>query len=550
MLVAPTNALRQKILALMVLRVVLALAFLGITTWFQIKVYSFAHLNFYPLYGIVVTVGLLTILYALALKKVENQSLFAYLQVTVDIALVTVIVYVTGGTESYLHTLYPLSILGASTLLSKRGGLYAASLASIAYGVLIDMDFYGMLPQRFKVIHAIPVQGWEEVFTTVATNILAFFTVAYLTGYLAEKTARVEKELEEKEIDFEALEQLNRHIVENISSGIMTLDEKQRITSFNREAENVTGYALKDVYYRPVEGIFPGMTDGPLSSGTRVEKRFRRRDGNEIYLGFSVSQGQGADSSSIIIFQDLTHLKAMEEQLRRDEKLKALGELSVGIAHEIRNPLASISGSIQLLKDDLSLQGEDMRLMDIVLRETERLNLLITDYLLFARPAREKRETVDLSSVVNGTVTLFRNSPEGASMAVRANIRDGILVKGDERQLGQVFWNLFLNAAHAMAGGGSLSVSSRVDWGSGPDAVRRPFAVVEVADTGKGMDTELLGRIFDPFFSTKDFGTGLGLSIVHRIIESHGGTITVKSAVGSGTVFTIRIPVQTQGALN
>ncbi|MBI5453269.1 MAG: PAS domain S-box protein [Deltaproteobacteria bacterium] len=541
--------MRQKILAMMVLRVVLALAFLGITTWFQIKVYSFAHLNFYPLYGIVVTVGLLTILYALALKRVENQSLFAYLQVTVDIALVTVIVYVTGGTESYLHTLYPLSILGASTLLSKRGGLYAASLASIAYGVLIDMDFYGMLPQRFKVIQMMPVQGWEEVFTTVATNILAFFTVAYLTGYLAEKTARVEKELEEKEIDFDALEQLNRHIVENISSGIMTLDERQRITSFNREAENVTGYALKDVYYRPVGGIFPGMTEGHFAPGVRIEKKFRKKDGSLIHLGFTVSQGQGGDASSIIIFQDLTQLKAMEEQLRRDEKLKALGELSVGIAHEIRNPLASISGSIQLLKDDLDLRGEDLKLMDIVLRETERLNLLITDYLLFARPAREKRETVDLSSIITGTVTLFRNSPEGSSISVRIDVRDGVFVKGDQRQLGQVFWNLFLNAAHAMEGGGELAVSSRVDWTTEPEG-RCPFAVVEVADTGKGMSAELLDRIFDPFFSTKDFGTGLGLAIVHRIVESHGGTISVASAVGSGTVFTIRIPVETQGALN
>lgn len=549
MLVAPTNSLRQKILAMMVLRVVLALAFLGITTWFQIKVYSFAHLNFYPLYGIVVTVGLLTILYALALKRVENQSLFAYLQVTVDIALVTVIVYVTGGTESYLHTLYPLSILGASTLLSRRGGLYAASLASIAYGVLIDMDFYGMLPQRFKVIQMMPVQGWEEVFTTVATNILAFFTVAYLTGYLAEKTARVEKELEEKEIDFDALEQLNRHIVENISSGIMTLDERQRITSFNREAENVTGYALKDAYYRPVGGIFPGMTEGPFAPGVRIEKKFRKKDGSLVHLGFTVSQGQGGDASSIIIFQDLTQLKAMEEQLRRDEKLKALGELSVGIAHEIRNPLASISGSIQLLKDDLDLRGEDLKLMDIVLRETERLNLLITDYLLFARPAREKRETVDLSSIITGTVTLFRNSPEGSSISVRTDVRDGVFVKGDQRQLGQVFWNLFLNAAHAMEGGGALAVSSRVDWTAEPEG-RRPFAVVEVADTGKGMSAELLDRIFDPFFSTKDFGTGLGLAIVHRIVESHGGTISVASAVGSGTVFTIRIPVETQGALN
>ncbi|MBI5641883.1 MAG: PAS domain S-box protein [Deltaproteobacteria bacterium] len=548
MFVTNPQALRQKLLAMMVLRVVLALAFLGITTWFQIKEYSLTRLNFYPLYGIVVTTGFLTIIYSLAIKRIANLRLFTYLQVAIDIILITVIVYITGGTESYLQTLYPLSVIGAAILLSKRGGLFAASFSSISYGILIDMDFYRMLPARFKVIHSMPVQRWEDVFTTVATNILAFFTVAYLTGYLAEKAARVERELEEKEIDFEALEQLNRHIVENITSGIMTLDERLRITSFNREAELVTGYTLKEVYYRDVNEIFPGMLDGNRKdlSGIRIEKRFRRKDGEEVYLGFSISEGQGGDASNIIIFQNLTRLKAMEEQLRRDEKLKALGEISIGIAHEIRNPLASISGSIQLLKEELDLSGEDLKLMDIVLRETDRLNLLITDYLLFAKPAKEKRELIDLSSVIDETIRIFRNSPEAASIDIKSGVVERLMLKGDARQLGQVFWNLFLNAAHAMEGGGVLNVSASLGWGrpGGGGGDEASFALIEVIDTGKGIRPEDLNRIFDPFFSTKDFGTGLGLAMVHRIIESHSGSIEVKSVLGQGTAFRIALPVE------
>ncbi|MBI1911335.1 MAG: PAS domain S-box protein [Deltaproteobacteria bacterium] len=546
---SPPNPLKAKLLAMMILRVVLALAFLGLTTWFQIKGYSFAKLNFYPLYGIVITVGLLTIIYALVLHRIANLRLFTYAQVMMDIALVTVIVYITGGTESYLQTLYPLAVIGSSILLSKRGGFIAASVSSIAYGVLIDMDFYGMLPEKYKVFDSPIIPAWEDVFTTVSTNILAFFTVAYLTGHLAERTARVEKELEEKEVDYEKLEVLNRHIVENITSGIMTLDEKLRITSFNREAEAVTGYTLKDVYYRDVNDIFPEMmSNGHDTGGVRLEKKFKKKSGDEICLGFTVSQGQGGDADSIIIFQDLTQLKAMEEQLRRDEKLKALGELSVGIAHEIRNPLASISGSIQVLKGELDLSGDNEHLMEIVLRETERLNALITDYLLFARPAQEKRERIDLSGLINETVKIFMNCKEADSININNQIEDGIYIEGDSRQLGQVFWNLFINAAHAMPDGGSLTITSRFDFiterGSG-----RPssFIDIKISDSGQGITSENLNRIFDPFFSTKDQGTGLGLAIVHRIVTSHGGSIGVKSRFGKGTTFRIRLPLEAAG---
>ncbi|MDP2690062.1 MAG: PAS domain-containing protein, partial [Deltaproteobacteria bacterium] len=254
----PNTPLKGKLLAMMALRVVLALAFLGITTWFQVREYSYTQLRLQPIYVIVAAVGFLTIIYALVLGRVRNLRLFTYLQVTVDIALTAVIVYVTGGTESYLQTLYPLSVIGASIMLSRRGGLYAASLSSISYGVLMDMDFYGMLPAGLKVLPPSAVHpGWEDVFVTVSTNILAFFTVAYLTGYLAERAVKVERKLEEKETDLVKLEGLNRHIVENITSGIMTLDGEGRVTSFNREAESVTGYSLKEVYRRDCNEMFP-----------------------------------------------------------------------------------------------------------------------------------------------------------------------------------------------------------------------------------------------------------------------------------------------------
>ncbi len=547
----PREALRARLLAMMVLRVVLALAFLGVTAWFQLRGSSFALLNFYPLYFVAATVGILTILYALLVGRVRNLKLFTYAQLTVDTALATLVVYITGGTESYMHALYPLIVIGAAILLGKRAGFYAASVSSIAYGVLIDLDFYGMLPAGYKLVAPAFAPPWKYVFVTVSTNILAFFTVAYLTGYLAERAARVERELEEKEIDYERLEALNRQIIENITSGIMTLDDRMRITSFNREAESVTGYTLRDVYYRDVEEVFPGMIrKGHLAAqgGRRFEERFRKKTGEEIYLGFSISQGQGGEVERIIIFQDLTRLKHMEEALRRDERMKALGEVSIGIAHEIRNPLASISGSIQLLRAE-SAENENRRLMDIILSETDRLNSLITDYLLFARPAREaERDAVDLSTVIDETLRLVRNCPEASNVTIEPMISGRFSIIGDHRQLGQVFWNLFLNALHAMEGGGTLTVTAR-RWPEGAlqDESGAGFVEINVSDTGRGIRPEDAARIFDPFFSTRERGTGLGLAIVHRIIESHNGTIEVSSGENGGASFRILLPLEREG---
>lgn len=559
------QALKPKLMTMMVLRVVLALAFLGVTTWVQVTENSLSTLNFHPLYAIVVVVSALTILYARTINRVRNLRLFAYLQITLDIILITSIVYVTGGIESYLQIMYLLSVMGSSTLLNRRGGYYAASVSSIAYGVLVDMDFYGMLPVKYMVFGANSVHAWEDVLTTVSTSFLAFFTVAFLTGYLAESTARVEKKLEEREIDFAKLENLNRSIIENISSGIMTLDKDERITSFNNAAEVMTGYTLKEVYYRKAEDIFPGLVrDGRAEekAGMRLEKAFNKKDGEELYLGFTLSEGQGGEAAYIVIFQDLTRLKVMEDRLRRAEKLRALGELSVGIAHEVRNPLASISGSIQVLKDDLRLGADDARLMDIVVRETERLNTLITDFLLFARPAHEKRQVVNLSDVVDEKIDIFRYSREARGISIEKRLEEGLFIEADPRQIGQVFLNLFLNSAQAMGGEGSLAVSSATSAVGGAyqgpvhgndrteGGIVRPFAEITVMDSGCGISEEDMARIFDPFFSTKDLGTGLGLAIAHRIVESHGGSIEVSSVPGEGTSFKVLLPLAGSGVLH
>ncbi len=536
----------------MVLRVVLALLFLLVTVWLQLRSPSKTYTSFYSIYVFAFTIGVVTIVYAALLRHLTNLIRFAYVQVAMDIVMISVVVYMSGGIASYLYILYYISVIGSGIIIGRRGAIFAATFSAIAYVLILYTDYLGVLPDTYRFLISAKVI-WFDLLSTLATNVLALYSVAFLIGHLAEKTVRVERELEEKEIDLENLESLNKELVENINSGIMTLDQDGRITSFNRGAEEITGYSLKEVYRLKGADLFDIFSEESLDAipqGFRGEEEVIVKDGSTKFLGFTVSQGKGGDMSKIVIFQNLTELKSMEKQLRRDEKLKALGELSAGLAHEIRNPLASISGSIQVLRDALKLKGADERLMEIVLKETERLNELITDFLLFARPEQKDKALFDVSKVIEETISVFRNSPEASNISIGCKLEGSAYIKGNSRQVRQVFWNLFLNASQAMKDGGLLSVT--LDHMKG-DAVQMAsidtyddesssFVEIVVADTGMGIDSEDISRIFDPFFSTKDSGSGLGLAIVYRIVKNLGGTIYVNSAEGQGITFRLLIP--------
>ena len=555
------TTLMTRLKWLMVFRVVLVVIFLGTSIWLQFKEVLAFQSVLYPIYTIIVITCLLTILYANLFRWVKNAELFAYFQIFVDILLITATVYVTGGMESILSFLYFLSIISTSILLNRRGGFYAASASSIAYGVLVNLDFYKILPAGYKLIIPSGI-GYDrgDILATVVLNIIGFFTVAFLTGYLAERTIKVEKELEEQKIDFKKLEAINKYIVENINSGILTINSSERITSFNRAAEKVMGYKLDEIYNKPIDTVFPDLMkakhysiipDETIASYFRIEKTFKRKDGKELFLGFAASPMK--EGGYIIIFQDLTRIKEIEEQLRRVDRLRALGELAAGMAHEVRNPLTSISGSVQVLKKSLMLDGESQHLMNTVIREAERLNALITDFLLFAKPAT-KMTKIDLRDIINETVNIFKNSPESGNIDIQLKIEDGLIVEGDSRQLKQVFWNLFINAGNAMLDGGVLRIDSRLktqdhSLGSGVLGLKSDSVEVTVSDTGMGIPPEDIERIFDPFFTTRDAGTGLGLAVVHRIIENHNGKIVVKSKKGEGASFKFTLPVAKESKL-
>jgi two-component system sensor histidine kinase PilS (NtrC family) len=528
-------------------RVALASFLLGSLVLFQYRY----HIYQFPtviLFYFAVAVYCLSGVYWYLLRTFHNLPLLAYIQVSGDILLISWLVSLTGGIDSGFSLLYHVSIISSSIILYRRGGYLSASLASILYGGMLDMQYYNILGFS-RSDSFTPFQVLYLLFV----NILSFYLVALLSSYLSERLRKTRQELQEKSMDFEDLRVIQDHILRSVGTGIATMDMNGEITSWNNAAEQITGYCFEDirnnwtaVFGDSIKGLF-GHTDDLKERPIRFEGRIVKKGRDTVILGFTASllrDDQDVVRGIILTFQDITRLIEMEEQMRRQERLATVGSLAAGIAHEIRNPLASLRGSIQMLQGELDLKDDNKHLMDIVLRETDRLNTIITEFLDYARPRSNLRERTDIGALLNETIALFKNSSNFRSgIEIRCDLAPRLAVTGDSQRLRQVFWNLLINAAQAIRDGGAIGVSAAPDSDDLSDDI-----VIRISDTGTGIAKEHLENIFDPFFTTKTDGTGLGLAIVYRIMEDHGGSIDVKSEQGKGTIVTLRLPSEEQPA--
>jgi two-component system sensor histidine kinase PilS (NtrC family) len=508
----------------------------------EYNLYSFPTIY---LYYLVLCVYVLTGIYWYLLKKIKNHTLFAYLQLSGDIVLVTFLVYITGGIDSAFSTLYHLTIISASIILYRRGGYLAASLASILHGAMLDMQYYNV----FGFIRSSSYTAMQVLYL-VFINILSFYTVALLSGYLSERLRKTRQELQEKSLDFNDLRAFQEYILKSIGTGIMTMNLEGDITSWNPAAEFITGFGYDEIRGR-LQVVFGdclkvlfGHTGSLKVNPYRFDGQIIKRDGNTATLGMAASllkDETEAVRGIILVFQDITKMVQMEERVRRQERLATVGSLAAGIAHEIRNPLASLSGSIQVLRGELDLNSDNRHLMDIVVRETDRLNAIITDFLEYARPKTAKDDVIVLSHLFDETVSLLQNSKEySEKIHIYQEVDPHIAIRGDSQRLRQVFWNLLINACQAMPNGGQMTISAAPFIG---DEGEQKWCEVIIADSGLGVAHEYLDKIFDPFFTTKAGGTGLGLSICYRIVEDYGGTITVETNSGKGAKFKIQMPM-------
>ncbi len=540
---APPPDLRRRIEYLMLFRVGLITIVLSLTVVLRIaSPRDLALPGAVTLFGIVVATYALTLIYAAVLGKVQDPVRFATFQLAGDLLITTALVHVTGGAQSGYSFFYPLSIIGAAIVRYRRGAVVVA-VASVALFIGVSLlGWARILPAPFGAGAA----PWEltrwELLRAIMLNVGAMTAVAFLAAKLGEQLAQVGQTLARQSERVMDLAALKDDIIRCLSSGLVTVDSDGVVLTTNEAAGEILGIDPETSVGKPVAELLPALaplltTMDERQAVRRAEVNGRRSSGEIIVLGVSISPLMSHDDQPrgrILNFQDLTELRRMEKQVKRAERLAAVGGLAAGIAHEIRNPLASISGSIELLRAAPQIEGENKDLMDIVLRECDRLNGLVTDLLDYARPRERLPALVELGELLDETVRVFSQDRSGPKLAVSFAGGAPISLQADPAQVRQVVWNLLRNAAEAMPDGGTITVSM---------ATSGRWAEIIVADTGVGIAAEDREKIFEPFYTTKTRGSGLGLATVQRIVVEHAGELLVDSTVGKGTRFTVRLPL-------
>ncbi len=543
----------------MFLRVVLVSIFLGASLFIQLREGAtyFGQIQTAH-FLIIVCIYLLTFVYVLILKYSRRLEWLAYLQLLLDTFSISAIVLTTGGIDSIFSILYVLNIISAGIMLYRKGGLAIATACSLTYGTLVFCHYYGVISPLGARGPGLGAYKGSEVVFLFLVNATGFYLVSYLSSYLSEQARRSHVELKAKQIDFDKLEALNESIIQGVDSGLIALDGSHRIILLNPAAEDIFGVKRMEVIGNQAETLFPFLLDhlkdgqpspsySPAKRGRFIDLRYPRDHGNDRYLRFCITPFPlpGSDQrGQILAFQDLTELRQIEEEMKRVEGLALIGELAAAIAHEIRNPLASISGSIQLLKEGSSKEDMNRRLMDIVMREIDRLNHLVNEFLLFARPRKANFERFELNQLIQESLDLFQKSQHwNKQIQVRRSLPCPVHLESDADQIRQMLWNLFLNAVEAMPHGGSLFLATELLEGPSTENNLPAKVKVTIRDTGKGFESKALENLFTPFFTTKPEGSGLGLPIVKRITEGLKGQVQGTNHLDGGAEVSVILPL-------
>jgi two-component system sensor histidine kinase PilS (NtrC family) len=487
-----------------------------------------------------------TLVYIGALRLLRRYPFAqAYLQFAGDLLLITVMVYYLGGVASPFSLLYLVVIAVASTLLRRRAGVTVASCAFLLYAALTLSLSTGWLKPADPLTEV--VSGWRVAYN-LAIHCFGFYAMALLTSFLARNATRAERELEVKSEHLADLQIVHRDVIQSISSGLITTDLAGVITSVNQAGQAILRRSEGDLIGAPIHdsglisadhwASMTAMTSGGETPG-RLRVEVQLSFGLEtIFIGFSISRlndAFGAHRGYILIFQDLTGWRRLQEELRMKDRMAAVGELAAGLAHEIGNPLAAISGSVQMLAGAAPGDGAQRRLIDILLKESHRLDRTIKGFLRFARPRERTSVPFDIGHLLAENMELLGNSEEVSPrhrLEVDLQPPSAHLV-ADPDQVSQIFWNLARNALRAMPNGGVFRLVGRLD---------RDVYRLQVVDSGRGMSAAQRANLFHPFQSFFDGGTGIGMAIVYRIVEDHGGHLRADSTPGGGTTITVELP--------
>jgi two-component system sensor histidine kinase PilS (NtrC family) len=488
-----------------------------------------------PLIILVITLYLVSFAELVLLRKQKKLRSIAYISTSWDAVFVSALVIATGGIDSIYTFLYLFVAIEGGFLLAKKGGLLFASVSAILYGLLVDIQFYRLAPNFIPpsdTAHLV-----RDVFLNLITYISTTFIVGILSAFLGGNLLKAKRALSISSIDLKQLANLHSIIINSIESGLITLDEHHTINTVNPAATRITGYTLDEVIGKNINDIMSGIqfNASPLK---RNEMTIRKKDNSIIQTGYNISNlhdDTGRGMGAVITFQDLTEMKKMEAKLKRADILATAGRLAASVAHEVRNPLASISGAVQLLIEDLKGNSEFDKLLELIFREVDRIDNLVTEFLYMSRPVTNIQDGVIVRQLIDEVFeNISRRDDYSPLITLQTSVENSIAIRADKLKLKQVLLNLVLNAIHAIRDKGSIDIDC---------IVKNNDAILSVKDTGEGMEENEIRLSLEPFWTKNPGGTGLGLPVVQSIVEQHNGTLNIQSAKNRGTVVTITLPL-------